>query len=300
MKPMKFESLMDRDGSVHLERVIYPKYGSAKIDGNRLYVEDGQAKASSGKPTKNAYIREYLSKPEFDGLDGEVVVGSPTAKDVRRRTSSGVSTLFGEPDFTFLVFDDRTNPNLAFMQRLENAADRVNAFDDKRIKLVPHLRISDISDLLGFESKLLEVGWEGIMLRDPLAPYKAGKTTVRENWGFKLKRFEDGEAVIIGSYERMHNDNEATTNELGGTSRSSHVGNKRPAGDLGGLEVRDVKTGVEFSVGTGFDAAVRVVLWNERETLEGRIITYKHFPIGAKDKPNLPSFVAFRDEDDIS
>ena len=294
MRPMKLESLMDPDGTMHLDRILWPKLASPKLDGNRCYIEDGQAKSSSGKPIRNDYIREILSDQHLNGLDGELIVGSPTAPDVRRKTTSGVSKKTGGPDFTFYVFDMWNLP-LTFKTRLAEASH----VSHKHVYPVSHVRINDLETLLEYEQDVLARGYEGIVLRDPAAPYKQGRSTLRENWGLKLKRFLDAEAEILSVYERMHNDNPRTRNAHGKAERSNHKENLRPAGDLGGFEVKDCKTGVEFRVGTGFTADQRKELWLIRGSLPGKLVTYKHFPIGAKDKPNLSSFVDFRDGDDL-
>jgi len=298
MRPMKCESVMDKQGVLHLDKVTFPKLGSFKYDGNRCYVEDGIAKSSSGKPIRNNYIREQLSCPLYEGFDGEIIVGSPTAKDVRRATSSGVSAFGGEPDFTFFVFDYWPDKDTPFFLRLETPFLECHNKKDSpgyRAVFVEQTRINNLDELVAFEAKALALGYEGVVLADPEAPYKEGRSTLKQNWRLKLKRFIDAEAVIIGQEELMHNDNEATIDEHGYTKRSSHKDNKRGAGVMGALIVRDLKTGVEFKVGTGFSAADRELTWNN-----GDIITYKHFPIGAKDKPNIPSFVSVRCGDDLA
>lgn len=299
MRPMKCESLMDREGVLHLDKVVFPKLVSPKFDGNRCYIEGGEAKSSTGKPVQNHHIREILSDSRLNGLDGEIIVEDPCAKDVRRKTSSSVARRDGQPGFTFFVFDNFIRP-YGFAERTRYASWVCDGVKDLGVVwYVEHKLVTNRQELLAFEDWALTSGYEGVILRDPNAPYKQGRATLKQNWALKLKRFVDAEAAIIGSYERMHNDNEATKNEHGYTERSSHKDNKRSAGDLGGLEVRDIKTGVEFCVGTGFSGDERARLWERRASILGKIITYKHFPVGAKDKPNLPSFVAFRDEDDM-
>ena len=61
----------------------------------------------------------------------------------------------------------------------------------------------------------------------------------------------------------------------------------------------DNETDVEFSIGTGFTAADRTWMWNNRDQLLGKFVKFKHFPIGAKDKPRHPVFLGFRDPDDL-
>lgn len=157
-------------------------------------------------------------------------------------------------------------------------------------------------------------GYEGAILRKPGSPYKHGRSTVKEGYLLKLKRFVDGEARVIGVTELMHNGNEATVNELGRTARSHSKAGMVPTGTMGTLIVRDVKTGVEFEIGTGFTAEERASFWpsvirvigktnDNRDIfdagpLTGRLAKYKHFLVGTKDKPRHPVFIGWRDRRD--
>jgi len=120
----------------------------------------------------------------------------------------------------------------------------------------------------------------------------------------KLKRFEDCEAVVMSTYELMHNDNEAFTNELGRTARSSAKDGKVGMDSLGGFTVRglgDPYDGVEFDVanGTGMTQLLRKQLWADRESLVGRIMKVKYFPTGGKDRPRHPLWLGWRDKRDM-
>ena len=115
----------------------------------------------------------------------------------------------------------------------------------------------------------------------------------------------------------MHNGNEATINKLGHTERSSHQANLVPLNTMGALIVRDLKTGVEFNIGTGFDDTDRVWWWNHpmilrssaikmndggiryNVTLPDVIVKYKYFAQGSKDKPRFPTYLGLRDEGDM-
>jgi DNA ligase-1 len=137
------------------------------------------------------------------------------------------------------------------------------------------------------------------MLRSYEGPYKQGRSTENEGYLVKVKRFEDSEAEILGAFEEMHNDNAKETNELGRTKRSTAQAGLIPSGVLGGFDVRDLKTGVEFSVGSGFTAEMKAEYWQARENLVGSIIKYKHFPSGGKDKPRHPIFLGMRSKEDM-
>lgn len=97
----------------------------------------------------------------------------------------------------------------------------------------------------------------------------------------------------------MHNDNPAEVSELGLTKRSSHKENKVPTGTLGSLVVRDLNTNVEFEIGTGFTAQERADWWRDKCDVIGRIVKYKYFPTGSKDKPRFPVFLGFRSKEDL-
>ena len=108
---------------------------------------------------------------------------------------------------------------------------------------------------------MLSKGAEGVMVRTPDGPYKEGRATERSGWLVKVKRFVDSEAEVLGSFEEMHNENEKEENELGRSKRSSKAEGLVPSGRLGGFDVRDLKTGVEFSVGSGFTAEMKEEYW---------------------------------------
>lgn len=63
--------------------------------------------------------------------------------------------------------------------------------------------------------------------------------------------------------------------------------------------MRDVLSGVSFSIGTGLTAAQRQFYWNERDILPGKLIKYKFFPVGVKVAPRHPVFLGFRDKADL-
>ncbi len=155
-------------------------------------------------------------------------------------------------------------------------------------------------ELVKFERKFVEMGYEGVMIRSLDGPYKQGRSTTNEGYLLKMKTFEDSEAVITGYEELLHNNNEATLDELGHTQRSSHKENKVASNMLGAFHVADVKSGVEFKIGTGYTKEMREGLWANRENLVGRVVKYKFFPGGVKEAPRFPVYLGFRHEDDTS
>lgn len=295
---MTFKPMKGADAD--LSRLVFPYMVTPKLDGHRCLIKDGVALTSALKPFPNQYIQGYFSSGKWDGLDGELIVGPATDPDVFRRTSSGVRKASGEPDFTFHVFDRWEVPDWDAGAR-HSSIER--SFDmSGRVVRVPTILVVDEVELLGVEQRYLEQGYEGVMLRHPDSPYKFGRASVTENYLLKLKRFADAEAEIIGVVEQMHNTNEATTNNLGRTQRSSAKAGKVGKGTLGALKARVLNgkfAGVEFEVGTGFDDALRRKLWFCREHVNGLVFTFKYQDVGGYDKPRIPVFKAFRNKDEI-
>jgi ATP-dependent DNA ligase len=290
-KPM----LAGRIGDI--ETVKFPVLASPKIDGIRATVQGGMLLSRKLKQIPNHATFNSFSKKLLEGSDGELICGKPTDLDVFRKTSSAVMSLDGDPEVTYFIFDKYCEPDTPFKERLEEATRLAKR---KNIQIVPHGLIKNMAELLEFERHCLGRGYEGVMTRDPYGPYKEGRSTLREGWLLKLKRFLDGEAEILGLDERLHNNNEATRNELGKIKRSSHKANLVPMGTLGSLLVKDLKTGIEFSVGTGMDDEFRLQIWRKPSEVLGKIIRYKYFPTGSKDRPRFPVFNGFRDADDLS
>lgn len=284
-----------------LRALRWPKLISAKIDGIRAICrrnpETGEPELVSRKLIKipNRHVQTLFAHECYIGLDGELAVGPATAKNLMQATNSGVMSEDGEPDVVWYVFDKVMDAPYA--QRAFEA--RNKCIHHESVRWLSQHRVDSYDHMVSMEEDFVNLGYEGAMLRCPYAPYKQGRSTVRQEWLLKIKRFLDGEAEVLGCVEQMRNENEATTDETGYTKRSTHKAGKVAAGKLGALCVRDISTGVEFEVGTGFTNEQRENLWAGQQYLTGKIIKYKHFAIGVKDKPRFPTFVSFRDRRDM-
>lgn len=141
----------------------------------------------------------------------------------------------------------------------------------------------------------MELGFEGIMLRKPLGPYKFGRSTENEQIHIKVKRFEDDEAIILGCIEGVHHGNVATKDAFGRTKRSTCKAGLVSNGLLGALSVRNT-VGQEFEIGTGFTAIDCTELWAKRDQIFGKTIKYRYQKVGTKDLPRFPSYQGFRED----
>jgi DNA ligase-1 len=282
-------------------KLAYPVLCTPKLDGVRALIVDGLV-SRNWKPIPNTYTRNLFSDlPK--GCDGELIGfkdGCEAGKGFNE-TQGDVMRESGEPDVRYYIFDycttDLTKP---YKDRMVSLKDDLKIGKHKNVILVLPVLIKTEEELLKYEQECLAKGYEGVMIRSPYGPYKEGRSTEREGYLLKLKRFEDSEAKVIGFEERMHNANEAKKDAFGRTERSSAKAGLVPDGTLGKLFVRDVKTSVEFEIGTGFDDAQRAEIWKNKKTWLGKIVKYKYQACGMKDKPRFPVYIGIRDERDVS
>jgi DNA ligase-1 len=263
-------------------------------------VVNGKLVSRTLKPIPNQEIRNALERPEFEGFDGELIVGDGT--NFQATTSFVTAPNKTGENWSYMVFDlwNHTGTNI---DRAVDLAIQVAEARNPLIVQVPSLMAETTAELEEFEAVCLKQGLEGVIARIPDARYKFGRSSPLKGPLFKIKRFIDFEAEVIGVYEEMENQNEATTNALGRTERSTAKAGLVGKGRLGGLYLRAINgpaAGVEFKCGTGFTADQRQYYWdgcNETDTdyPVGMIAKIKSFPIGVKDKPRFPVWLGFRD-----
>jgi DNA ligase-1 len=290
-KPLLAASVED------IEQLRFPLLASPKLDGVRCIGARGEAISRNMKPIPNKHVQDvFKTLAQHHPFDGELVVGSPKDPLCFQNTQSGVMRAEGRPDFKFWIFDIVSGE--PFYMRLERVRKYIKGLGMPAgiFQYVAHKEVRTAEQLLNYEATMLLQGFEGIMLRDAKGDYKYGRSTLNEHILLKLKRFADAEAVVVGYEELMVNRNPQTRDELGRSKRSSHKANKLPAGILGALLVKDVETEIVFQIGSGFTETQRHKLWQERDSLSGRVLTYKYQPTGVKKKPRFPVFKGWRSD----
>mgnify|MGYP006049321589 FL=1 len=282
---------------VDLAKIKYPVIALVKYDGVRMLNLDGQAVGRSLKPFRNPEIQQLFGGPEFAGLDGELLCSDldPTDPAQCRSTSSRTSAANGGAGLVWYLFDDLTDPDKPYAARL-NSARFSYLIGPVQLAQAEYRVIANEADLLAFEREVLAAGAEGLILRDPMGKHKNGRATVKEGAYMRLKRFSDAEGRCVAVHEAMHNGNEAVTNALGHTERSSHKSNLTGKAMVGAIELDG-----GIMVGPGaMTHEDRVTYWANRHEIVGKLVKYKHFAYGEKAKPRMPTFLSIRDEVDVS
>ncbi len=297
-------SLLERPmlaGTVEdFSKIKFPVLTTRKIDGIRCVKIDGQALSRTFKPIPNKYINSAISKSNLipDNIDGELSIIGAEFNEV----SSCVMREEGLPNFEYLVFDYiLDDPKKPYNLRMKDlAALKLPSFC---VKILPKL-INNLEELEVFERECLADGAEGIMIRSLDSPYKFGRSTEKEGWLLKIKRFKDAEARITDFVEAEENLNPKELDNFGNSKRSSHKDGKVFKGTLGKFIVEGVNgqfKGKTFGIGTGrgLTQELRQQIWDNRKKYLNQIIKYKYQEIGTVDLPRLPIFLGFRSEIDI-
>ena len=310
MKPMLAGKFVE-------EKVVkqLPLFGQLKYDGIRVFIRDGIAYTRSLKPVRAETFQSWVAANSdfLEGMDGEIICGSPTAPDCYRRTMQFTMSYNKPDEFTFYVFD-KWDEVTTFEERFGIVEYVAGQFVMSNILTTPSkpspmkaaetLMLYTMKDVHAFHDTMIAQGQEGIILRRPDSYYKYGRGSPVQCECIKMKEggWVDTECKIVGFHEQLHNANEATLDNLGHTERSGHKENLIGKDTLGAISVTGAfENGVEFEcrVGTGLDDEIRQVVWLNQDLYRKKIVKMKYFTVGIKDKPRFPTFLGFRDADDM-
>jgi len=295
-----FKPMLADNTSIHtcFDKLVFPAYASFKVDGIRATVRGGVVYARSNEPLRNINIQKKFGHLEY--LDFELGAGDPTSQKLCRYTG-GITNSIDKPvdDVRAYAFDHVADLSAPFSARKCLMDITIKEKDPKRVIIEPlaQVLVHDLEELLAYEEVALDLGYEGLIVRSPSARYKCGRSTIKEGFLLKLKRFTDGEFEVLGFTERMHNGNEKTTNALGRGKRSSHQENKSGRGDLGALILKF--GGTTFQCGAGFSDSERAEIWGNKDAYLGKLAKIKYFAKGMKDVPRHPTFLSWRDRSDL-
>lgn len=297
------------------DKLVFPLIGQPKIDGVRALNMAGRLTGRSLKTFKNRYLTTQLSHSSLIGMDGELAAESHVHPDLCRITSSATGTIEGQPYVLWWLFDYVTveTKELGYIDRLQALEDAIKAAP---LGLQPHLRmipwrwLHSLEELEAYDTENLLAGYEGTVLCGPNMPHKDGRAG-KKLFKWRIKRFVDFEFTVHTVIEGEENQNEAQTNELGNTFRSSHQENMVANGMVGAMlgtvlaDIFDGDTllfskGQEVRVGAGcLTHEQRRYYFNNQDEFKRLVHKAKFFPKGIKDKLRFPTWQSFRNAEDM-
>ena len=274
-------------------------YISPKVDGVRACVQNGKLLFSSLKPVPNRQLQREFGRPELNGMEFELTVGSPLDPQCFRRTSSVVRSLNANASMAHANVFDVLKPHVAFIGRVGMAATLVETAISLGLSaaLLPLVTVFTAEALFAKEFDWLDAGYEGLVIHARWWQdfYKRGRVTPKEAYVCKRVPWHRGEAIVIGTFPRMTNNNPLFVNERGLQERSKCSELLVDSGRIGGFIVRDLKTGLEFRVASGLseeDSKQSASYWL------GSPISYKCRLDGGYDKPRQAVFMGRRIPED--
>jgi len=292
---------------------LFPLYGMPKTDGCRILVQNGVAYARSLKNHENKHVTSLFSNSALNGIDAEATTGSdPTAESLCRLTSGDMRRIEGKPDIHLWCFDYVTEDtvNLPYSIRYNMLVDKVlelNLQGWNNIHIVPIVILNNIQEYEEYKQKLIALGYEGVILRSGDLAHKEGRSSKSKVHLWRWKPFMTAEILVTGITEGNSNNNAATTNELGRTTRSTNQENLTPNGLLGSIQgtlladLLDIsgnliaKAGTEITVSPGETTLdERKKFWDNPSTIVGHIVEFEYFAFGCLNLPRYPTFKCIR------
>jgi len=294
--------------NAEISKLKLPLILQPKIDGVRGWNPKGELLGRSMEPHANLFTTAKFSGAPFLGLDGELTVGDVTDDSVCRATTSKLSRIAGTPEVHWNLFDMVTRETffLPYIERLKQLQYHINELKHRgtsaadKLSIVPWALVYNLTQLYNLETYYTNMGYEGVILRNPLGVWRSGKCTPASNALLRIKRFEDREGKIFAVYEGQINNNPPTWGANGKTKRSTHAENMEASGIIGSLGVVDLETGKAVTVSKGkMTAAECLRYFRQQKLIIDRICTYRIYPKGGVSKPRFPTFRNFRAESDM-
>jgi len=297
----------------NLATLIYPVGVQVKIDGVRALNINGTLTGRSLDPFKGFGVTEYWSRPCFKGLDGEMILGSnPASTDRLCSLTTGAMGAFKgiteTPNLSWWVFDDLTNPADSYSVRYARLKVRVASLDHPRVYLVPLHIANSREELDALIARFFDEGYEGAIIRNLDAPAKEGRPSKVKQELVRVKGWMDSEMLVTGFTEGQTNTNEAKTNTLGRTERSSAKDGMVPNGMVGsihGTMIGDCfhpitgeqlfADGLPITIGTGTMTDAELLdYFKHPEKLVGHPVKFKHLAHGTKTLPRMGQYLSHR------
>lgn len=223
-------------------------------DGKRLTTRNGNILAAPEWFLKNL--------PPFP-LDGELWTQRKDFENIQ----SIVMKKLPHPGWTQLTYNifDVPERKGGLKTRLKTLEDWLTQTNPPFLRIVPQIECRSKTDLHEFHKKIEALGGEGVVVRDPHAPYIHGRSAT----ALKIKHFDDAECTVL----RLHR------------------GKGKYANMLGSFTCK-LSNGITFKIGTGLTDVHR-----KNPPQPGEIVTFKHQGWTARGKPRFPIFLRIRMEE---
>lgn len=237
-----------------------------KLDGVRCILYQGYAVTRAGKPIPSVSdLARHFAQLPF-ALDGELLLPGATFEqtvgEVRQKQRVSDRLVF----HAFDVIPTGEDASTPFLERRRALVQALVQFPHARATMTPW---EPCVDALQACERYVAMGFEGVMLKDPGAPYTPGRSRAV----LKMKPWFDTNATVAAAI----------------------AGEGKHAGRLGALVV-DTDEGVRCKVGTGFSDCERQALWDNRDGLVGSVVEICYQERTERGALRFPTFRRIRSD----
>lgn len=311
-KPMLFPNNKIEEGQEELyetgglDLFNLPSQGylvSLKRDGVRAEIGNGNLKTRALKPFANKQLNEYFQELlDITEVANIILEGELYSESTPFDELSGILRSFDKPlpiDLKFYCFDwlpnNSSKTDIGFSQRYSKYRD----LQAEHYIPVEHYFLG-LESIKRYYTEAVRNGFEGVILRNPISPYKLGRLTHKDNIGYKMKGMQTYDCIVTGFEPEYENLSESYTNELGYKKKHQYKADKQTLDRVGAIIV--TYNTQEVKVNPAMTIEEKEILWRLRKEYIGAIAEVKGME-SSKGKIRHPVLVRFRfdkeDENEI-
>lgn len=274
------------------EQLQYPLQLEPKLDGLRLIAikNNGIVQLYTRNGTELETLPELVADLEACSIDNIVLDGEGCADgDQSVAWNESASVMMSSKNkknasnikynvFDMMTLEEWVNQKCGWplTRRRADLEELMQVMPGSIVRVVPKIIVNSDEELIEMYKKFLDMGYEGVMLKDLQGKYEFKRTDAIR----KLKPTSTYEGVVVGWYE-------------------GKLGTKRE-GLFGGFNVL-LPTGAITNVGSGFSDELKARVWAEGpDTYVGKIVECAaQPPLTSDGKMRFPRLVRFRDPSDV-
>ena len=266
INPPQLVLLRAYDGSREIEGWLL----SEKLDGIRAYW-DGRALWSRSGNRLNAPAWFTDDFPPFE-VDGELWI----KRNAFSQTVSIVQKKEAGNDWKKLTFQIFEVPNQAggLLDRLNELALYLERFPATYIRIIEQIKVHNRSDVNARLKRIVAVGGEGLVLRNPETLYYSG----RSGNALKVKQKQDAECIVMG-----YTEGKGKYIGMVGALKCELVGFRAGASNGG--------VGTLIKLGSGLSDALRKI-----PPVIGTKITFQYMGLTSTGLPRFPVYLRVKSE----
>lgn len=307
-----FKPMLILNDEIDIRKIPYPQLASLKLDGLRLFV-DLDLLSRSLKLIPNKQVRskfEFLKKYSIEYnviLDGEIyckeipfqMISSMVMTDdytapksikawdkLCKKHHVNVTREQALEYLKFYCFDIIVNKKLTdeFETRsylVENI--KINDFNNNQyFVVVKQILVHTPEEVEKFFEEAIELGYEGLVVKNPKGEYKCGRTTFNENLAYKVKLFVtiDGQIIGVVQATQVKEGVARTINELGRSVTSKKLGDREAIESASGFII--LYKGRDYVINLKMSAEEKEEIWKHQSEFIGKWVEYKCMEYGMK------------------